>query len=31
MNILLPGNPNALETDERWFAKNVGEIHDEHK
>ncbi len=22
------GNPVALKTDERWFAKNVGEIHD---
>jgi hypothetical protein len=22
------GNPVALRTDERWFAKNVGEIHD---
>ena len=25
----ITGNPTALETDERWFAKNVGEIHDD--
>lgn len=23
----ITGNPTPLETDERWFAKNVGEIH----
>lgn len=23
----ITGNPAAVETDERWFAKNVGEIH----
>ena len=23
------GDPTVLETDERWFAKNVGEIHDD--
>ena len=23
----ITGNPTAVETDERWFAKNVGEIH----
>jgi hypothetical protein len=25
----ITGDPNVLETDERWFAKNVGEIHDD--
>ena len=24
----ITGDPNPVETDERWFAKNVGEIHD---
>ncbi len=24
----ITGIPAAIETDERWFAKNVGEIHD---
>jgi hypothetical protein len=24
----ITGDPVAVETDERWFAKNVGEIHD---
>lgn len=24
----ITGSPTALETDERWFAKNVGEIHE---
>ncbi|MGH2562885.1 MAG: hypothetical protein ACRDE5_00115 [Ginsengibacter sp.] len=23
------GDPSAVETDERWFAKNVGEIHED--
>jgi hypothetical protein len=25
---MLSGFPTSLETDERWFARNVGEIHD---